>query len=62
MLAQSTNVFDWDENPVTLSVIELEVLGGRPIACLHQLGARVPAEPVGNMHDQLAEMKGGGEL
>jgi len=57
MLAQSANVFDWDENPVSLSVIELEVLGGRPIACLHQLGARVSADPVGRVYNQFAEMK-----
>ena len=62
MLAQSANVFDWDENPVSLSVIELEVLGGRPIACLHQLGARVSADPVGRVYNQFAEMKWRGEL
>ena len=62
MLAQSTNVFDWDENPVTLSVIELEVLGGRPIARLHQLGASVSADPVGRVYNQFAEMKWRGEL
>jgi len=47
---------------VSFGVVELEVLCCRSITGLHQLGARVPAEPVGNMHDQLAEMKGGGEL
>ena len=57
MLAQSANVFDWDENPVSLSVIELEVLGGRPIARLHQLGAGVSADAVGRVYNQFAEMK-----
>ena len=62
MLAQSANVLDWDENPVSLSVIELEVLCCRAIACLQQLGARVSAESVGHVYDQFAEMKGRCEL
>src|SRR5437899_7476215 len=62
MLAQSANVFDRDENPVSLSVIELEVLCGRPIARLHQLGARVSTDPVGRVYNQFAEMKWRGEL
>jgi len=42
---------------VSLSVIELEVLGGRPIARLHQLGAGVSADAVGRVYNQFAEMK-----
>jgi len=62
MLAQSANVFDWDEHPVSFSVIELVVLCCRAIARLQRLGARVSTDPVGHMYDQFAEMEGRGEL
>jgi len=62
VLAQATDVFDRDENPVPLSVIKLEVLGSGAIIGLKHPGTHVPADAMGGMDNQFARLKWRGEL
>jgi hypothetical protein len=62
VLAQATDVFDGDENPMPLSVIELEVFGPGAIIRLKHPGTHVPADAMGGMDNQFARLKWRGEL
>ena len=55
-------MFDRHENSMAFSVVELKILGARPVGCLEGLGSHVAAKSVGGMEDQLTGIEGGSEL
>ena len=62
VLGQATDVFNGDENPVSLGVIELEVFGSGAIVGLKHPGTHVPADAMCGMDNQFARLKWRGEL
>jgi hypothetical protein len=55
-------VFDWDEDSMALGVVELKILGNRPVGCLDLPGSHVSAEAMRGMEHQLTGIEGGSEL
>lgn len=62
VLAQTTDVFDWHENPMPLGIIQLKVLSGGAIVRPKRPGPNVPADAVSRMDNQFARLKWRGEL
>jgi hypothetical protein len=62
VLAQATDVFDGDENAMSLGVVQLEVFGSGAIISLKHPGTHVPADAMGGMDNQFARLKWRGEL
>jgi len=62
VLAQAPDVFDRHENSMAFGVVELKILGARPVGCLEGLGSHVAAKSVSGMEYQLTGIEGGGEL
>jgi hypothetical protein len=58
MSGQSINVFDRNEDSVSVGVVELNVLCLRSVARLQPPGPGISADAMRGMHHQLAWLKG----
>src|SRR3989442_838312 len=61
-LELSLHVLDGHENPVAVGIVELKILGARPIGCLERPGSHVTAEAVRRVEHELTGIEGGSEL
>jgi len=55
-------MFDRHENSMAFGVVELKILGARPVGCLDGLGTHISAKSVRGMEHQLTGIEGGSEL
>src|SRR6202022_1764588 len=53
---------DGHEYAMALGIVELKILGARPVGCLDLSGTHVSAKPVRGMKHQLTGVEGGSEL